>query len=44
MTAIASPPRRRPNRRLAAWNMSVDSPERSANAPIRMNKGMTDSV
>ena len=44
MTAMASPPRRCPMNTLAAWNSAVDSPERSAKAPIRMKSGITDSV
>jgi hypothetical protein len=44
ISAMPRPPRRWPIRLAAAVNSLVDSPERSAIAPIRMKRGMTDNV
>ena len=44
ITAIGNPPRSLPNPRSATLNKEAAMPERSASAPIRMKRGMTESV
>ncbi|MCY1227939.1 hypothetical protein D9M72_402300 [compost metagenome] len=44
ITAIGIPPLNRPSLRSATRNMVAAMPDCSASAPIRMKRGMTDSV